>query len=206
MHKSLVLALLLTCAATAADARRYHRYRHFGSYTFSETDRETNRPFPASPVRREPLGRTFPPVEPRLKQQVEPRLTRQAASPNLVPPDWLLEPSDPNWKGYRYVSPAGDATAVLYTTAMDNERPDEHWKSFAFRPEEEITDLTRRREWGEVGGLKGERAFYRKAAIDCHERVWRHVELEFPAGAKSSLDPFIERVAHTLDFGPTNRC
>jgi hypothetical protein len=155
-------------------------------------------------VRTNRYGRN--PEERLPRPQNVPPVRRQDASLTVVPPEWRLEPSDPTWKGYRYISPTGDATAIFYSTPVDQEPTDEHWKAFAFRTDEGLTDLTRRRDWGEVAGLTGDRGFYRKAAIDCHERVWRHVELEFPAGAKSSLSPFIERAAHTLDLSSTNTC
>src|SRR5205823_8136353 len=122
----------------------------------------------------------------------------------VIPPGWQLDPPDPKWKGYRYRSPEGDASVVFYSTPIDQDVIALHWKAFAFRADEDIMFLERGRGWVVASGITGTRTSYRKAALDCHERVWRHIELEFPAEAKSTFDQLISRVAHTLDFALAN--
>jgi len=215
MHKTLIIALVFACAATSADARRHHsRHNHYRYSVAVPVSVPADDPIRAGRYgqRRARYDRPAEAVEPIRTEGYSPRRSRDErpaqtqGNRTIVPPDWRLEPSDPNWKGYRYQSPGGDAAVVFYTSPIAEEPVDEHWKGFAFRSDEDLRYLERGLDWVVASGLAGPRGFYRKAALDCHERVWRHAELEFPAGAKSSFDPLIARMAHTLDFGSTNTC
>ena len=101
------------------------------------------------------------------------------------PAGWQLQPEDPNWKGKRYVSPDGAASLALYSALTEQEPIPAHKKSFAFVEGEELTFLQSERDWIVVSGLKGDRMFYRKAALACGGKSWHHVAFEYPPGGQA---------------------
>src|SRR5438552_3879249 len=113
----------------------------------------------------------------------------------LVPADWRKEPPDPNWRGHRYVSPAGDASVAFYGRPAAELARDQYLKALAIVEGEEATYLRRERDWLVVFGFKGdkrERNFYRKVVLACGGRQWRHIVLEYPVEAKRSFERLIE--------------
>jgi len=202
MYKALIIALVFACAATSAEARRYYS-RHGADFRGDTRAEATPRPAP----NRTPAAaqeKQQPAFQSRTRTERRPQTQNQGTAA-VIPPGWQLEPPDPRWKGYRYRSPDGEATVVFYSTPIDQDVIADHWKAFAFRSDEDLMFLERGRGWVVASGLMmGSRTSYRKAALDCHERVWRHIELEFPAEARASFDPLIARVAHTLDFALAN--
>ena len=125
---------------------------------------------------------------------------------DLVPPEWRLQPPDPNWKGKRYVSPDDAAWFAAYATPVEQEPIGAHMRAIAFVDGEEITHLRGERDWIAVSGLKAERIFYRKAALACGGKSWRHVAFEYPAHAKRSMDEFVIRAARALDSSVNDGC
>jgi hypothetical protein len=65
-------------------------------------------------------------------------------------------------------SPDGSASFDFYTTAVTDQPITEHMKSFAFGEGDEITSLAGERAWIAASGFKGDRLFYRKAALACY--------------------------------------
>src|SRR3954465_3691755 len=59
----------------------------------------------------------------------------------LVPPDWQLQPPDPNWKGQRFLSPDGAAWFALYVVPAAQEPIAAHLKAVAFVDGERTTYL-----------------------------------------------------------------
>jgi len=124
----------------------------------------------------------------------------------LVPADWRLQASDPNWSGSRFVSPNGDAWLAFYARPTDKTTNDQHLKSVAFADGEELTYLRRESDWLEVSGFKGDRLFYRKVVLACGERSWRHIALEYPAAAKRAFERLITRAGRALDREVEHNC
>jgi len=124
----------------------------------------------------------------------------------LIPRDWQLEPPDPNWQGYRFVSPRGDARLEIYGRPVANEARGEHVKSVIFGEREELTYLRGERNWIAASGFKGDRIFYRKAVLACGERQWRHIAFEYPAVAKSAFDRFVTAMSRALDRSVQKNC
>jgi hypothetical protein len=198
MHKAaLITALVFACVATSAEARRHY----WRSSELKAGDPRSSMAEAAAGRNSQERNNQETGVQTRQRQPARPQ---NQGTATVVPSNWKLDPPDPGWKGYRYRSPDGAATAMFYSTPIDQDPIALHWKGFAFRNDEEIMFLERGRGWVVASGITGDRTSYRKAALDCHERVWRHIELEFPTEAKSSFDSLIGRVAHTLDFALAN--
>src|SRR6185503_7656948 len=152
----LLAAFMLLFAIDAADARRRgHRYRHLpyaveipsnGPEAFARAFERDPRAMTASPrfARRSPL-------------------TLAA----LIPPDWQLQPPDPNWNGKRFLSPDGASWFAAYRTPATDAPAAEHMKSVIFAQDETITSMQGERTRVAVSGFKGSRLFYRKAILAC---------------------------------------
>ena len=192
MHKVLPVVLVLACVATSAEARRH--------YSRSTEARNSTSDVPRAAAQERDRER---PRQPTRTTRTERRAQNEGTAA-VIPPGWQLDPPNPGWKGYRYHSPDGQATVMFYSTPIDQDPIAEHWRNFAFRAGEDIMYLERGRGWVVASGITAARTSYRKAALDCHERVWRHIELDFPTEARSTFDPLIARVAHTLDFALAN--
>jgi hypothetical protein len=120
----------------------------------------------------------------------------------VIPPDWKKQPLD---NGGRFLSP-GSASFAFYTTAGRDEPITEHMKSFAFGDGEEITSLAGERTWISASSFKGDRLFYRQAALACGGDRWHHIAFEFPASAKRSMQDFIKRAVEKLNSGQNEGC
>ena len=126
-----------------------------------------------------------------------------APTGGVIPPDWKKQPSD---NGGRFLSPDGSASFAFYRTAGHDEPITEHMKSFAFGDGEEITSLAGERTWISASGFKGDRLFYRQAALACGGNHWHHIAFEFPASAKRSMQDFIKRAIEKLNSGQSEGC
>jgi len=196
MQKSRILVvagLVLALTATAADARRHGRHHHrynFPKYT---------------------LDRVAPAPESYARATVEPREFNRRGSRDemaaLIPRDWQLEPPDPDWQGYRFVSPRGDARLEIYGRPVADQARGEQVKSVIFIGErEELTYLRGERNWIAASGFKGDSIFYRKAVLACGERQWRHIAFEYPAVSKSAFDRFVTAMSRALDRSVGKNC
>jgi len=186
MRRIVLIALILAVSATAADARRRHHYR-----------------WHRAPVMM--IGPGVPGMEmPReLRDGREmrgldmPRGERRDSG--FIPADWKLQPEDPNFSGRRYMAPDGSAWLALYSAPVEKDKVATHLKEVAFAEGEEVTYLRGAREWLAVSGLKGDRVYYRKAALACGGTQWRHIAFEYPADQKPTLDRIVERAAQMFD-------
>ena len=201
MRRVVLILLILAFGVTSADARkRKHRYHHYRDVYVAPPDfpRMTARD---GRYRALPQERSVPIPAP---EGLSGRPDRGAMQ--MVPPDWQLQPPDPNWKGKRYLSPDGAAWFAAYATPVEQEPIAAHMRAIAFVDGEEISYLQGERDWIAVSGLKADRIFYRKAALACGGKSWRHVAFEYPAEAKRSMDPFVTRAARALDNSVNEGC
>src|SRR5215204_6212570 len=109
MYQLLLIVLILTLGVTSADARRRkHRLYVYEPYVN------------VSPRDAAAVARTGHPRDPQSRSAVpapttdEPGQRSYSSVEDLVPPDWQRQPSDPNWKGQRFLSPDGSAWFVVY--------------------------------------------------------------------------------------------
>jgi len=117
----------------------------------------------------------------------------------FIPADWTLQPADPNFSGRRYMAPDGSGWLALYSAPADKDKVAARLKEVAFADGEDVTYLRGAREWLAVSVLKGDRVYYRKAAIACGGTIWRHLAFEYPAEQKPTLDRMVERAAQAFD-------
>jgi hypothetical protein len=182
MGRLLLIALLLAVSVSDADARRRHRHWH-----------------------RAPVMMIAPGIDmPREMHGLDPREMRRDSS--FIPADWKLQPEDPNFSGRRYMAPDGSAWLALYSAPADKDKVAAHLKNVAFADGEEITYLRGARDRLAVSGLKGDRVYYRKAALTCGGTLWRHIAFEYPAEQKPMLDRLVERAAQAFDRLAEDSC
>jgi hypothetical protein len=178
MGRFILIALVLALTATGADARRrHHRHWHGAPVMMIAPDMGVDMPG-------------------EMRGDM-PRGPRREGS--FIPADWKLQPQDPNFSGRRYLAPDGSAWLALYSAPVDKDKVAAHLKDVAFADGEEVTYLRGAREWLAVSGLKGDRVYYRKAALACGGTIWRHIAFEYPAEQKPALDRVVERAAQAFD-------
>lgn len=185
MRRILLIGLILVLSTTIADARRrHHHYR-----------------WHRAPVMMIAPGIEMPRGELRGPRALDmPRDTRGGRhDSNFIPADWKLQPEDPNFSGRRYIAPDGSAWLALYSAPAGKDGAAAHLKNVAFADGEEVTYLRGARDWLAVSGLKGDRVYYRKAALACGGTLWRHIAFEYPAQQKPVLDRLVERAAQVFD-------
>ena len=123
----------------------------------------------------------------------------------LVPPEWQLQPTDPNLKGQRFVSPDGEGSLALYATPVQ-EPIAKHMNTIAFVEGEQITSLHGEKNWIEVSGVKADRSFYRKAVLACDGRVWHEVTFEYPTQNEGRIIEFVNRAAKAVRNSKDQGC
>lgn len=182
MGRILLIGLLLLLTVADADARRRH-HRHW---------------------QRAPAMMMVPAMPMEMPRDMSRREMRrhmremQRGDP-FIPADWKLQPEDPNFSGRRYMAPDGAAWLALYSAPADKDKAAEHLKNVAFAEGEDVTTIRGARDWLAVSGLKGDRVYYRKAALACGGTLWRHIAFEYPAEQKPVMDRVVERAAQAFD-------
>ena len=164
---------------------REHKRRHWRAYRFD-----------AVPYA---YGFAFP------KDNLRGRRERFTAA-DIVPPDWQMQPPDPNWKGKRFLSPDGSSWFAAYSFPTATEPIATHMQSITFAEGETLTYLRGERDWIAVSGTKDDKVFYRKAVIACGGKVWHHIAFEYPVERKRTMDPFVSRAATIIDLAENDGC
>jgi hypothetical protein len=129
--------------------------------------------------------------------------------PAVLPPDWILQPADPNGHRKDLTSPDGRASLTVLEERADTNMAS-YMRSVAERDGEHVTYQRRGRGWIVSSGFKGDRIFYRKAMLACGDTVWHQIAFEYPAADKRAYDRFVTRTekalaAHRNDGCPTAR-
>lgn len=119
-----------------------------------------------------------------------------------VPPSWRTGPPPENNDGLVFTSPDGAATLTI--SGMLNIE-DNLAAAFKFyeTPEkgETITYKHRAGDAVTVSGTKGDRIFYAKHLLSCHNQIWNSIYLEYPAARKTAFDDLVAHVANSLRPG-----
>jgi hypothetical protein len=79
-------------------------------------------------------------------------------------------------------------------------------KIFAFVEGEETSYLRGGRNWIAVAGLKGDRMFYRKAALACSGKSWHHIAFEYPPNTRCGMEVFVNRASEMVDQSENVGC
>lgn len=134
-------------------------------------------------------------------------LGRQGVTPaDIVPPNWQLQPPDPNWRGKRFLSPDGSSWLAIYASPTATESIATHMRAVAFAEGEAPTYLRGERDWIAVSGTKRDKIFYRKAVIACGGKVWHHIAFEYPVERQRAMDPLVMRAAAIVDLAENDDC
>jgi hypothetical protein len=185
MRGTLLILLMLACAAGSADARRHrHHLRYYDAVTPAETGRQA-----------EPAPAPGDSAQPRAQSRSR-----------LVPADWREEAADPQLKGQHYVSPDGNASFIAYTVPAGADGIADHMKAVAFGDGEQVTYLRGERTWVAVSGFKQGRIFYRAAVLACGGDRWHHIAFDYPASAKAEMRDFVDRAATTVRNSENSWC
>ena len=117
--------------------------------------------------------------------------------PAVLPPGWILQPTDPNGHRKHLTSPDGSASLTVLEERADTNMAS-YMRSIAERDGERVTYGRRGRGWIVSSGFKGDRIFYRKAMLACGDRVWHQIAFEYPAAEKRAYDHFVTRAEKAL--------
>lgn len=183
MRKVFLICCVLAATVSSSEARRWHWHgHHWGAPAYSTYG--------------------FAPPE----DDVRGRWRKNISPADMVPPNWQLQPADPNWDGKRFVSPDGSSWLAVYSSSTANESIATHMQSVAFADGETLTYLRGEHDWIVASGSKSDRVFYRKAIIACSGKVWHHIAFEYPIALKGKMDPFITRAAAIIDLAENDGC
>jgi hypothetical protein len=125
--------------------------------------------------------------------------------PAVLPPDWILQPTDPNGHRKDLTSPDGRASLAILEERADTNTA-AYVRSLAERDGERVTYGRRGRGWVVSSGFKGDRIFYRKAMLACHDTVWHQIAFEYPAAEKRAYDGFVTRAEKALAAHRNDGC
>jgi hypothetical protein len=125
--------------------------------------------------------------------------------PAVVPPDWVLQPTDPNGHRKHLTSPDGSASLTVLEDRADTNLA-AYMRSVAKRDGERVTYQRRGQSWIVASGFVGDRIFYRKAMLACRDSVWHQIAFEYPAARKLSYDRFVTRAEKALAAHRNDGC
>ena len=124
----------------------------------------------------------------------------------VVPSNWRLERDEGNGRGNRYISPDGSSWFAPNALPIGTEPIALQMNRIARRDGEQMTYLRREPDWIAVSGFRGGKIFYRKAVVACGGKVWHHIEFEYPAALKRSMDAFVTRASYSIDHAENQDC
>jgi hypothetical protein len=202
MRKALLFVLILTLTLAPAEARRHGHRHHGGLWGFlsmPHAHRHGHR-------RHREVARRHTRGSVRAAAASDRAQGGTYTTADLVPPDWQLQPTDPNLKGQRFVSADGAAWLALFATPAEQQPIAKHMNAVAFVDGEQITRLHGEENSIEVSGFKADRSFYRKAVLACAGRVWHEVAFEYPTQTQGSISEFVRRAAKAVDNSEDQGC
>jgi hypothetical protein len=89
----------------------------------------------------------------------------------IVPNSWTLLPRTPDSVGRRFISPSGDAWLRYFAVPV-------HAQGRPPTARGQATYEARGGDWTVTSGYRGDRIFYRRAMLACHNTKWREIEFE----------------------------
>ena len=109
----------------------------------------------------------------------------------IVPNSWTLLPRAPDSLGRRFTSPSGDAWLWYFAVPVSAQRRPPI-------PRGQATYGAQGGDWTVTSGYRGDRIFYRRAMLACHNTKRRQIEFEYPASEKRLFDSFVTRISYAL--------
>ena len=109
----------------------------------------------------------------------------------IVPNSWTLLPRAADSPGRRFISPSGDAWLWYFAVPVSAQRRPPY-------PTRASDVCAQSADWTVTSGYRGDRIFYRRAMLACHNTKWRQIEFEYPASEKRLFDGFVTRTSYAL--------
>jgi hypothetical protein len=122
-----------------------------------------------------------------------------------VPASWVMDPPPENDDGRSFWSPNGRAEIIVSGIfALGETIADK----MASEPEigQTITYIKRGPGWIVISGTKGERIFYEKSILTCHDKIWNDLWIEYPEAEKHNYDALVTHVSATLHAAKGDQC
>src|SRR5262245_915063 len=195
MRRALLFVLILTLTLAPADARHRHSWGFLGFLSMPHAYRHGHQTHHRHAKR-----------DTRSAARTDRAQGHTYTTAELVPPNWQLQPADPNLKGQRFVSPDGEGSLALFATPAEKEPIAKHMNGIAFVDGEQITHLHGEENWIEVSGTKADHSFYRKAVLSCDDRVWHEVSFEYPTESQDDFTKFVIRAAKAVRNSEDQGC
>jgi hypothetical protein len=124
-----------------------------------------------------------------------------------VPANWVMDPPPTNNDGRSFRSPNGRAQIIVSGIFAIEETKAEKIASMV-KPEigGTITYEKRGPDWIVVSGTKGDRIFYKKSILTCHDTIWNDLWIEYLEDEKHKYDALVKHVSATLHTGESYEC
>jgi hypothetical protein len=193
MRRALLFVLILLLTVVPAEARR-HSWGLWGFFSMPHVYRHEHR------------HHRYAKRDTRSAVRTDRAQGHTYTTAELVPPDWQLQPTDPNLKGQRFVSTNGDGSLALFATPIQKEPIAKHMNAIAFVDGEQIMHLHAEENWIEVSGFKADHSFYRKALLACDGQVWHEVSFEYPTERRDDITKFVIRAAKAVGNSEDQGC
>jgi len=118
-----------------------------------------------------------------------------------TPADWKMGPAPENNDGSVFTSLDGSATITISGSfsalSYDEEVAIKTAPEGGVATYKKITPRLL-----VVSGTRGDRIFYRKSILSCHDTVWNDLVIEYPAAEKAKYDALVAHVSGSLHPGP----
>ena len=122
-----------------------------------------------------------------------------------VPANWVMDPPPENDDGRSFRSPNGRAQIIVSGIFALGETITDRMAS---EPEigRTITYKKRGPDWIVISGTKGDRIFYEKSILTCHDTIWNDLWIEYPEAENHNYDALVTYVSATLHAGEGDEC
>jgi serine/threonine-protein kinase len=118
-----------------------------------------------------------------------------------APAEWTMGVAPENNDGRVFVSPDKRAEIIISGIFAVSSRGEEIASRLAPNEGETVTYKKRGSASVVVSGIKGDKIFYRKSMLSCHDTIWNDLSIEYPASEKAKYDALVAHVASSLRPG-----
>jgi hypothetical protein len=116
-----------------------------------------------------------------------------------------MDPPPENDDGRSFRSPNGRAQIIVSGNFALGETITDR---LASEPEigRTITYKKRGPDWIVISGTKGDRIFYEKSILTCHDTIWNDLWIEYPEAENHNYDALVTYVSAALHAGEGDEC